>query len=261
MFGKLITHEDPYFIHKAPGIYCLCNFLYQQLYYVFNKSMNLSTIILLPHFFLHISSFMFNVLPFRTFNNRSNMFIWNELRIHSMIFSYRSCLILIYPYLAKQIVFLTLISADITTSFYGSKNVSTVRGNHKKMSNSQSKQLLSLYYSVSQIGATLICSGCFQYNINSSLVFSTLPAIQTSAFGLTLLRKNIINKETWGIVYSLELFIVYLIWYSEYGNVDIFFMSLFIYLLRTFHISKYIIWSHIFILDYYLKNYSNLILY
>ena len=66
------------------------------------------------------------------------------------------------------------------------------------------------------MGATLICGGFFQDIPSSYLMFVTLPAIQTSAFGMTLLRKNIISKETWQIVYSLELTLVYLIWLLEY---------------------------------------------
>jgi len=104
------------------------------------------------------------------------------------------------------------------------------------------KQLYSGFFSTSQLGATIICGGFFQKKVNPILVFSTLPAIQTSAFGMTLLRKNIINKEIWQIIYSLELLLVYFIWYLEYNNLYIIFFSIIAYIYRKLNINKYSLW-------------------
>ena len=117
------------------------------------------------------------------------------------------------------------------------------------------KQIFAGFFSTSQMGATIICGGFFQssYNPNPILVFCTLPAIQTSAFGMTLMRKNLITKTTWQVVYSLELVLVYILWFLEYGNIKVISFSLIAYLLRKQNISKYIIWLGFYLLhDYYL---------
>ncbi len=54
----------------------------------------------------------------------------------------------------------------------------------------------------------------------------TLPPVQTSAFGMTLLRKNLISKRAWTAVYVAELLLVYVYWLLAYGNVSVFFYAL-----------------------------------
>ena len=106
-----------------------------------------------------------------------------------------------------------------------------------------------MFFSTSQMGATIICAGFFQKNINPILVFCTLPAIQTSAFGMTLLRKNIISKEIWQIVYSIELVLVYIVWLLEYKNLDILGYSLIAYLLRSNNLNKYLLWIFFWLIN------------
>ena len=81
------------------------------------------------------------------------------------------------------------------------------------------------------------------------LTFQTLIPIQTSAFGLTSLRKNIIEKTTWQIVYSIELSLVYIYWYYEYGNLYIIPMSGVPYFFRKIGLSKYAIWMLFIFID------------
>ena len=239
MLNKLVTHEDKYHIHKTTGIIVLINFIHQYISFFYTKENNFSPIILLPHFFLHISSFIFNVLPKRILSSKMGMFIWEELRLHSMIFAYRALFILLYPQYRIHIVFLTMLLADITTIMVGNENVSTVRGDHGRESSSYIKKLFGSFFSTSQLGATIICGGFFQRTYSPMLIFSTLPPIQTSAFGMTLLRKNIINKTTWQIIYSLELLYVYYIWYLETDNLLIIPLSIVSYIARKNNMSKY----------------------
>ena len=256
---KLVTHEDPFHIHKCMGIYCLSNFIFQLFYYFLYGEMRLSPIVMTPHILLHITSFAFKVLAKRPVTednkiiSKMSMFIWEELRIHSLIFGLRSAFIVIFPNLSIPIVFGTLIFADLATQIYGIPNITTVRGNTNMEKKSIIKKLYSMFFSTSQMGATIICAGFFQENISPVLVFCTLPAIQTSAFGMTLLRKNIISKEFWQIVYSLELILVYFVWYCEYKNLNVLGYSLIAYLLRSNELNKYILWS-LFFLTHYYKN-------
>lgn len=245
---KLFTDEDPFNIHKIMGFYCLLNFGIQTTMYFFTREMYITPTVLIPHFLLNATSFIFSVLKKRPvaddgrISKKMSMFIWEELRVHSLIFSYRSLLSILYPEYGPYLVFLTLFLADVATNHLGTKGVSTVRGNQNFQSTSLIKQIYSGFFSISQIGATLICGGFFQDIPSSYLMFVTLPAIQTSAFGMTLLRKNLISKETWQIVYSSELTLVYLIWLLEYKNLNVLWISILLYMLRKNGMNKYILW-------------------
>ena len=248
MSTKLFTEEDPYHVHKIFGFYCLSNFIFQLASYALTKQMYLNVYTITPHILLHVTSFIFKVLPKRAVTEDNKivkkmaMFIWEELRLHSFTFGTRSCLIILFPEYSFPIVIGTMILADLATEYFGNPKVSTVRGNLNIEKKSFSKQVYSSFFSTSQLGATIICGGFFQKQINPYLVFATLPAIQTSAFGMTLLRKNIINKEIWQVVYSIELVLVYIIWYTEYKNLWVLFYSMIAFLLRKQKINKYVLW-------------------
>lgn len=262
MFKKLITREDPHHLHKVCGIFVLINYIYQIYLFAMFDEMYLNIFILTPHILLHSTSFIFNVLSKRPKHKKMNMFIWNELRIHSFIFASRAILIILDESYAKFIVILAMIAADVTTYIYGTQNVSTVRGYsanvHKR---SFSQNTIAAFFCSSQLGATLICSGCFQHTFSKELVFLTLPPIQTSAFGMTLLRKNIISKKTWSIIYSIELILVYLAWFKIYNNINLLWYSILLYFTRKYIFNNYMLWLTIYISDLIMTNpeYINII--
>lgn len=240
---KLITHEDKFHLHKMMGVYCLANYFVQVALYHYSN-FNLNAYVMIPHMLLPITSFMFKVLTYRPTQNKMNMFIWNELRLHATIFTFRSCLVIIFPNFAIPIIILTLVAADIATFFYGTPGISTVRGKIERHGKRNTvKELSAAFFSISQIGATILCGGLLQKQISPFLVFLTLPPIQTSAFGMTLLRKNVITKNIWTVVYTIELLLVYIYWYCEYGNLYLVLYPLPFYFLRRQNISKYILWG------------------
>lgn len=242
LLRKLITHEDPYYIHKTFGLICLSNYFVQYYLYFVYGVYYLDWFTILPHILLNASSFIFIVLKNRPTETKMNMFIWEELRIHSLLFAWRACFCILFPSFKFYICLITLILADVTTNYHGTPNVSTVRGQHHKVgSRSFTKEFMGAFFSVSQFGATYIC-----FYSSPILTFSTLAPIQTSSFGMTLIRKNLITKTTWSLVYSLELLITYYIWYCEYRNLDILFISLFLYFLRRQNISKYLLWLSVY---------------
>jgi len=250
ILSKLITHEDKFHIHKTMGLLTLTNFIFQTIHYFAYQKLYYINQYIFIHIFLHMTSFIFQVLSKRPkAGDKMKMFIWEELRLHSMIFAYRACFSILFPEYARVIIFLTMIAADLTTKYVGDDTFTTVRGQHDK-EKSWKKQIYSVFFSMSQMGATAICSGCFQPNYNKFLTFQTLIPIQTSAFGLTLLRKNIIDKTTWQVVYSIELSLVYIYWYYEYGNLYIIPMSGIPYFFRKIGFSKYIIWLLFVLIDY-----------
>lgn len=243
IISKLFTKEDTFHIHKLFGFLVLFHFVYQVTYYIFTGTMNIKWYYMLPHVGLHLSSLKFKVLSQRPSKMRGNMFIWQELRLHAAVFAMRAVFAIWYPMYGKIIIFVTMLLADLVTHLYGNPEVSTVRGNHNYVKKSMIKKVSGAFFSISQLGGTLICSGCFQPNgVSKILAFCTLPAIQTSAFGMTLLRKNIISKETWQIVYSIELILTYWIWFTEYRNLWLLPIGMIAYFLRTQNISKYLVW-------------------
>ena len=106
--SDLITHEDPYHIHKSLGGFVIAHYFYQFIYYYHYQTMELTFINMLPHLLLHISSFVFRVLHNRMLTEKLAMFIWEELRLHSMIFAYRSCFSILLPSYRVFFVFLTM---------------------------------------------------------------------------------------------------------------------------------------------------------
>ena len=199
------------------------NYVYQLFAYLTTGACFLNWYTITPHLLLHISSFIFRVLHSRPTGSRMSMFIWRELQIHSMIFAYRACVVIIYPPYAQIITIGAMITADMASHYCGTLGVSSVRGRHERVGKRHwVKELLAGFFSMSQMGATIIVSGIFQPRASPILVFFTLPPFQTSAFGMTLIRKNLIGKATWAAIYSIELLMVYLIWYLEFGNHNLF---------------------------------------
>lgn len=251
---KLITKEDPYYIHKICGISCILSYIFHLIQFAIYGYNDFNIIVPFIHMSLHATTYIFHVLKKRGTKTMA-MFIWEELRLHSLIFSWRACMIiLIGKKYSIPISFLTMVFADLATYKYGDKNNSTVRGNHDKEKTLKQK-IVGSFFSMSQLGATLFCFGSFQNDLNYSLVFQTLMPIQTSAFALTLLRKNIINKKTWQIVYTFQLLTGYIMWYLIYGNLYIIPYVIILYLLRIIIPSKYVLWIIVVSFDHYLKNY------
>lgn len=235
---KLFTHEDPLNIHKIFGITCLCNYFLQYYFYFRYRQPLLNFFTISPHLLLNASSFIFVVLRKRPIENKMNMFIWEELRIHSLLFAWRACLCILFPLHKLYICLITMMLADVATYYHGDKNISTVRGQHHKVGKRNLiKEVSMAFFSISQFGASYIC-----FYSSPILIFSTLVPIQTSSFGMTLIRKNIITKNVWSYVYSLELLMTYYLWFCEYKNLNILFISFILYGLRRQNLSKYLIW-------------------
>ena len=240
---RLVTHEDPFHLHKMLGVYVLLHFFSQFALYVSTGSMYLAAPLIWPHMALHASSFAFKVLPVRPTSGRGRMFVWQELRVHAAVFAMRQCLCVLYPQYGPVYVMGTMAAADAATWALGTPGLTTVRGCSHKTSRSMVKRAAGAFFSISQLGGTLICSGAFQpHGVNPILAFSALPAIQTSPFGMTLLRKNLIGKVTWQVAYSFQLVLAYLVWYAEYGSLWIVPISVILYGMRCLGVSKYLLW-------------------
>uniref|UniRef100_A0A7S4EFL6 Cytochrome b5 heme-binding domain-containing protein n=1 Tax=Pseudo-nitzschia australis TaxID=44445 RepID=A0A7S4EFL6_9STRA len=104
--SKLFTKEDPIGIHKYCGIFSLLHFAYRYIRCVFGdpaagfgKGSNISNIAcLLPHAMLSLSSLIFHTVPRERVVGRP--MIWQEYRIHNIIFGMRSILCTFFAWLA-----------------------------------------------------------------------------------------------------------------------------------------------------------------
>jgi len=108
---------------------------------------------------------------------------------------------------------------------------------------------LNIFYSVSQIFATMICI----FAIDIDKVFIILFPIQIAMFLMTLAKKNIITSAGWHLWYSITLLINYYIPlypnkfpYDIYERIIFLSLSLFFIIFRLkYNYNKYYLWISI----------------
>lgn len=253
---KLVTKEDPYFIHKLFGLISLCNFIYRYyLLFAYGNMMfdtQIDMFMIAIHACLSLSSLIFHIPRKR---HATLPMIYPEFRLHSILFGMRSivcCFIEYYSdnynklYMKMSICFITMIIADYITKNYAEPGDTTMRAMPfaERIPDDYAK-IITKYHSNSQVFATLM----MLYNIVTA--FSPLFAIQIAAFLMTLVRKNIIKPNTWHIVYSFSLMInIFTI--NDLKTSDwiiiCLFKYLFSYMRMNLRINKYIGWMIIFFL-------------
>jgi hypothetical protein len=175
---------------------------------------------------LSSSSLIFRVLKNRLIDR--GLIIWEEYRLHAIVFTSRAIIASIYginyDFIIKQIgynngqILLTIIMlshlliVDKITIKYGTEGITTVRFTNDYNLPMKYAALLYSYY---QFCAT---ASILRFNPNlSDMGFNTLIAIQSSAFLMTLNRKNFIKWYTHSIFYSLCLVISGYYMYKIYG--------------------------------------------
>jgi hypothetical protein len=135
-----------------------------------------------------------------------------------------------------------MIGADIVTYYY--KDGTTMRGMQFDLDVPEdAKQTITIFHSKMQLCATTYMIG----NIDSA--FSPLFAIQFSSFLMTLVRKNIIKKNQWHLLYGLSLMINVFVYYSlpfNYIVFQLFSFKLFSYMRFTKQQNKYLCWTLIY---------------
>lgn len=282
--SKLYTHEDPYHTHKTLGIFCLSHFIYRLYlriaYHTMFLEMNTITIACIcAHILLSVSSFVFSI-PKRKVTSR--VVIWEETRAHSLVFSLRSIMMMFLIMMYQNsgwdhtvlvcarwvIIITTMLLADSVSNHY--KNLHIIHKDDSVMrklpypdniSNETTKRL-KYFYSVSQIGATLIC--LITTDVDS--LFILLAPIQVSMLLSTLNKKGIISTLSWHIWYSAALLIVLLhssIWKSDtlvsMGCKNFTYLSYILLIFFRFflHTNKYLLWTMATIGSlYFMENYN-----
>eukprot|EP01129_Flabellula_baltica_P003184 TRINITY_DN129_c1_g1_i1.p1 TRINITY_DN129_c1_g1~~TRINITY_DN129_c1_g1_i1.p1 ORF type:complete len:302 (-),score=35.77 TRINITY_DN129_c1_g1_i1:61-966(-) len=257
--SKLFTSEDPQNLHKTLGIVCLVSFLYRYFYLMMYQQVEylgfaastvaFSVFTVLVHFALSASSIIFHVLKKRII--KKPMIIWEEYRLHSILFTGRACLISLYGlwrpcegtiwenvhlfgiYLAISL------AVDEVSRRYGSPALTTVRND------GDVRPLYTLilrgysFYQFSAVAAHITPSVSI-----ASMGWNAIIAIQSSAFLMTLYRKGLIEYYTHGIVYSLCLLLSMFHMWQVFPEPLFWFRVLVAFVMRTkFGFSKYFCWA------------------
>jgi hypothetical protein len=245
---KLFTGEDKFNVHKTLGLICLANFVYRYSYwflygtlgYETNTFMNTFTIS--AHMALSSTSLFFHVLS-RRLKTRP-LIIYKEYQLHTILFTFRSIIWYFVPRFYKEIDVLPVVMlaihllVDLATQFYGTEGMTTVRVQN------QSKNIVTnlfrrsfSYYQILAIAALLSATEISVANTS----FNFLIAIQSSTFLMTLVRKNLIRPYTHLGIYGFCLFISTAHIYKN-CDIDIFIGAMFVFLLRTQGVNKYVLW-------------------
>lgn len=268
---RLVTHEDgDYFhAHKTFGILGLGNFLYRMGAHAVHHTMGFSTspwtlFFIAVHAMMHVTSFEF-LIPSR--RNRTYNIIWPEMRWHSLIFAYRSIILMAFIYLSwlqiipvsmtvfirGPLVLLTMITADQVTEYYKraamiKNDETTMRGNpYPSYVSPIISQWYNLMYSTSQVFGTMniLCR-------DFGSIFLVVFPIQMAPFGMTLVKKGILTQAGWHLWYSFAIFSSY--WYartmerSDTDGIEWFYTSsvaFFVLGRFVFRRSKYLLWGTI----------------
>lgn len=260
---KLVTKEDSSHFHKILGGVVLINYIYRYGFYFIHGHMNLvypiDIYLLFLHALLSVSSLIFHISNVR---NPKQPMIYPEYRLHSILFALRSvgcCLVHYYSWGYKNIIIIcasTLILADVITKYYNpnSKNGKTMRNMpFEKSIKIEEQNKITMMHSYSQIGATLFMFG----NIDSA--FSPMFAIQLAAFLMTLVRKGIIDAYIWHLIYSLTLWINYLLFTSFTPGFFLLLQIIFYIhycIVFPYNVNKYVAWIFHFSFLLYYKDFG-----
>eukprot|EP00980_Cylindrotheca_fusiformis_P014161 scaffold3719_cov104-Cylindrotheca_fusiformis.AAC.5 len=273
---KLISAEDPQWIHKTLGIYALLHFVFRLAQLMFGRDpaagfgTNLgrgtsifSMVSLIPHLLLSCSSLIFDTVPRERVVGKP--MIWKENRWHSIFFGSRSILCAAFAWLSYRMqhagpwrsisivgtclcVLLTMVGADVATEkLRPSQNDSTVATlPFWDGCSDQAQRRIKKFYAFSQFSATSTCLLC----ANPAWPFSLLFPIQFSSFLLTLCRKGLISAKAWHIGYAGSLLLPFLVGVRvilHLRSVTFIFglliTSMVLFQLRCLGVNKYLLWT------------------
>ena len=249
----LFTPQDTGNIHKTLGGVALGHYIWRFGSFVVNGSMGFEggaspAFWIALHALLSGTSLIFIIPTVRS--NKSPM-IWPEFRAHSILFAFRSlvamslvCAGFSTPATRVATVMGTLALADLTTHHYSESKTTMRDMPFPDWMTPSARSAVNMYYSVSQVFATLIV--LLQPDL--SRLFLVLFPIQIAAFLMTLVRKGMLSPAGWHSLYALSLGLnyVYGIYASDSINPLMYPAAVFFCVSRFgFHINKYVLWGAI----------------
>lgn len=244
----LSTKEDNLHIHKTLGALCILHFIYRFYNLILYQNMKFNDNFIMIHLFLSATSLIFKISKRR---HSKLPIIYPEMRLHTIVFTLRSILCFyIYPlHLRFLICIATNILADIVTYFL--KNGTTIR-NISFPEDIKNSQNMRIYYSSSQLGATLFMLG------NKDMIFLPILPIQIAAFNMTMVKKGIISSRMSHAIYSWCLWVNYipLLFDTNILIRMIVFKKLAEIFRFKINLNKYITWITIFSIYYSFEQYK-----
>ncbi len=206
--GGLVTHEDPFHIHKMLGVASLVHFVYR-FSQIGPSDMGFgdgpeTAALLGMHALLSVSSLVFHIPRKRI---REGSRIWPEYRLHSIIFAIRSIVYCLLVWQERRtgaepnfttnyaLVFATICAADIASWYHRDVKSGTIR-------DMQAPGWVRFFFSLMQIHATTaILIGVRRVTAQ----FCIVGIVQLTAFMMTVRRKNLIAHQTWITLYGCLL--------------------------------------------------------
>ena len=267
---KLFTKEDPVYLHKVLGLAALLSFAHRYAWvYPRRGALGLADsgggaviawATMALHMALSTSSLIFHVLARRIFNKP--MIIWEEYRLHAIVFTLRCVSVFAFGRLwaavfpehttLHRMAFYPLVMShhlvvDEITRRYGDKDRSktTVRSGLDATTTPLWKIVVLRGYSFYQfaaLGSHLVPPTTLDSSV-ADCGFNTLIAIQSSAFLMTLFRKNLIKAHSHALWYTLALLVSGFHIFRMHPGWGFFGKLVLAFLLRTrLRVDKYIIW-------------------
>lgn len=229
--ARLLTSHDPFHLHAILGFLCLLSFAYS---YTVSR---VEPFQWAPHLLLSCSSLVFDVPRKRVARNPT--IIYNEYRAHAIVFTFRSFLIYMFAHYHRfarlAIVLGASALADLISKKYGNPDETTVRGNGKAK-DKRVKVLIKLY-SAYQIVASAAHIAGQDASFNG---YTTLIAIQSSAFLMTLVKKGKIRWYTHAIIYTLAL--IQSVITMNFGSASWWLVALCVVARVGAGVNKYVLW-------------------
>ena len=255
IISKLFTNEDDKQLHKILGFLSVASFLYRY-FYVYPTTGTLgfdghwfdhATILL--HLALSTSSLIFHVIRRRLLNRP--MIIWEEYRLHAIVFSTRCAVVyalgMLRPFegtllervLLPLVVLAHHVGADMITEKYGAKDgTTTVRVKDGHRAEITSVLRFYAFYQFTALASHLTPNARL-----ADLGYNTFIAIQSSAFLMTLYRKGVISEISHAFWYTTCLVISMFHIFRNCGDAMFIAKLAGAYILRTdFRLNKYVLW-------------------
>ena len=269
---KLFTKEDRIGIHKYLGLFVLGNYAcrYYQMYF---KRHDLACglgkyghpwfafLCLIPHGLLSLSSLIFHTVPKERVVGKP--MIWQEYRVHNIIFGMRSVLTAMITSLGikygntgivrKLAVSLcctcvigSLIGADIATHKLRAVEVESTTATMPYWENCSitTQRKFKSFYAYCQFMATLACLAVG----NPAWPFCVLLAIQGASLMMTLVRKGLLSTKGYHYGYTATLIAPYFVGLRTMlytRRPDFAYMVVLAYILfqaRRRGVNKYVLW-------------------
>lgn len=220
--ARLLTHHDPYHVHKTLGLASLLHFLFRCVCFCrlgtafpSTEPVWLASLGVLMHGVLSWSSLL---LPLPTKRNYSSPMIWPEFRLHSITFATRHvfCTLMnlnhawpsnVYVFALSKLAVIVGISkcADLITAKCGDKESRTTNAMpYPSTVSPEIQRAIKMEYARAQFGATV--GACMP---DPTIAFIPLLPIQIAPLLMTLVRKGKIGATAYHAIYSFSLWIVW----------------------------------------------------